>query len=74
MAATPTPAPPQTIKGINQYGNKKSISVLDPDEVSMSVDSISMRILLESILDELKLIRFQLQIITDEKIDVIEVE
>lgn len=74
MSATPTPAPSQTVKGIDQAQTRQTVSVFNEDpsnpetlpEVSLKVDNMDFQNLLKHILSELILIRKNMEILTGE--------
>lgn len=66
MSATPTPAPPQTLKVIDQEGDK--LSLKGYSDGALQVNNLDMIDLFKEILSELKLIRTHLSLLTDEEI------
>lgn len=66
MASTPTPAPPQTLKTEDQYGDK--IGVKSYQDGSLQTNNLDLLSLVQEILCELKIIRIHLELLTDENI------
>lgn len=68
MSASPIPAPPQTIKGIDEYTDEKQVIYTD-SAGKMQITNISIEELLKGILKELSVIRGHFEILTGENID-----
>ena len=68
MANSATPAPSQVIKGINEVTDERQ-SVLTDFIGKLQVTNIAMEEALKEILYELRLIRQQLELITDDVIE-----
>ena len=67
MSATPTPAPPQTLKVLNQEDEK--INLKGYNDGSLQVNNLNMIDIFQEMLLELKLIRTHLEILTDEELN-----
>lgn len=72
MGATPTPAPPQTLKVTDQYGNR--IGLNGYQDGSLQINNLDFLGIFVQILDELKLIRKHLELLTEENIQEVELE
>jgi len=67
MSATPTPAPPQTLKVLNQEDEK--INLKGYDDGSLQINNLSMIDIFQEMLLELKLIRTHLSLLTDDVLE-----
>jgi len=68
MSASPTPAAPQTIKGIDEYTDEKQVIYTD-SAGKMQITNISIEETLREILNEIRLMRQHFEILTGEIID-----
>lgn len=68
MSASPTPAPPQTIKGTNEFDDSRQ-NVLTDNKGNLQIRSFEMEKILREILNEIRIIRGHFEILTGEIID-----
>lgn len=64
MSTTPTPAPPQTLKVLDQDDNK--LNLKGYSDGALQINNLDMLDLFREMLIELKLIRTHLSLLTDE--------
>jgi hypothetical protein len=67
MSATPTPAPPQTLKAIDQ--NNEKINIGAYQDGSLQINNLDLKNIFQVIVKELQLIRKNLEVLTEEYFD-----
>jgi len=67
MSATTTPAPPQTIKGIDEYTGER-LGILTDNKGNLKTTNVVIEEILKEVLNELRMIRQHFEIINDETI------
>jgi len=73
MPITTTPAPSQTIKGIDEFTSEKQ-SVYTDSAGKMQITNPSIEEILKDILGEIRLMRYHIETITDEHISLGDIE